>query len=411
MTAAGYGFKLLAAKSLFALHRGRFAAAMKRRQIKRIGLAFPLGIAFMERLLQGILDYAREHGGWVFTRMPERLNPSIDWLAHWQGDGAFAVITTAADAKVARTLRMPVVNLTAYLAEPGVPTVMVDHEAAGRLAAQHLIERRFQRFGYYGTRGISYSELRRGGFAAAVAKASGRCSVLEVPATLSVRQRWNRQEEELARWLRTLQPPVGVMASTDLRASMIADACARLGLRVPEDVAVIGVDNDPVVCEFGHPPLSSVSRNDAEVGRRAAALLDRLMRGALPPKQPLLIAPDGVVARRSTQTLAIEDPHVAAAVRHIREHLHEPFGVERILGLSPVSRRRLEHRFRRSLGCTPYAFITRLRVERAKELLAGPEKRTLTEISTACGFSEPRRFRLVFQRQTGATPAHYRKAR
>ncbi|MCX7827196.1 MAG: DNA-binding transcriptional regulator, partial [Verrucomicrobiae bacterium] len=370
---------------------------------------FPLGIAFMERLLQGILDYAREHGGWVFTRMPERLNPSIDWLAHWQGDGAFAVITTAADAKVARTLRMPVVNLTAYLAEPGVPTVMVDHEATGKLAARHLIERRFQRFGYYGTRGVRYSELRRAGFAAAVAKAGGRCSVLEVPATLSVRQRWNRQEEDLARWLRMLQPPVGVMASTDLRASMIADACARLGLRVPEDVAVIGVDNDPVVCEFSHPPLSSVSRNDVEVGRRAAALLDRLMRGASPPKQPILIAPDGVVARRSTQTLAIEDPHVAAAVRHIREHLHEPFGVERILDLSPVSRRRLEHRFRQSLGCTPYAFITRLRVERAKELLATPEKRTLTEIATACGFSEPRRFRLVFQRLTGATPAEYRR--
>ncbi|MFA6563441.1 MAG: DNA-binding transcriptional regulator [Verrucomicrobiia bacterium] len=382
---------------------------MKQRNIKRIGLAFPLGIAFMERLLQGILDYAREHGGWVFTRMPERLNPSIDWLAHWQGDGAFVVITTAADTKIARTLRMPVVNLTAHLGETGAPTVMVDHEATGRLAAAHLLERRFHRFGYYGTRGMHYSKLRRTGFAAAIGKAGGQCSVLEVSAAVTARRRWSRQEEELEQWLQTLQPPVGIMASTDLRASMVVDACAQLGLRVPEDVAVIGVDNDPVVCEFSHPPLSSVSRNDGEVGRRAAALLDRLMRGSSPPKQPILIAPDGVVARCSTETLAIENTHVAAAVQHIREHLHEPFGVERILGLSSVSRRRVEHRFRQSLGCTPYAFITRLRVERAKQLLAESEKRSLSEIATACGFSELRRFRLVFQRLTGTTPAHYRK--
>ncbi|MFZ2639745.1 MAG: DNA-binding transcriptional regulator [Verrucomicrobiia bacterium] len=383
---------------------------MKPRTLKRIGLAFPLGIAFMERLLQGILDYAREHGGWVFTRMPERLNPSIDWLAHWQGDGAFAVITTAADAKIARSLRMPVVNLTAHLGETGAPTVMVDHEAIGRLAARHLIERRFQRFGYYGARGMYYSRLRRAGFVGAVERAAGACKVLEVTAAITARHDWRREQESLDEWLRTLQSPVGIMASTDLRASMVTEACARLRLRVPEDVAVIGVDNDPVVCEFSHPPLSSVSRNDAEVGRQAAALLDRLMRGAPPPKRPILVAPDSVVARRSTETLAIEDPHVAAAVRYIRGHLHERFGVERILGLSAVSRRRLEHRFRRSLGCTPYALISQLRVERARQLLAGPKKRTLSEIATACGFSELRRFRLVFHRLTGTTPAHFRKS-
>lgn len=382
---------------------------MKRRQKVRIALAFPLGLAFIERLQQGILAYAQQHGGWILTRVPEMLSPSIDWLRHWPGDGALVLVTTRADARIAHKLRIPVVNLAGHLADAGVPTVMVDHCATGRLAAEHLLERRFQRFGFYGTRGKFYSEQRRDGFCRTVVDAGGHCDELEALDLASRQMRWTDQQDELERWLRKLQPPVGVMASTDLRADMVLDACARLGLRVPEDVAVLGVDNDPVACEFCHPPLSSVSRCDHEVGYQAAALLDRLVRGAHPPAKPLLIAPDGVVARRSTATLAIEDPHVAAAIQHIREHLHEPFGVERLTGQTPLSRRRLEHRFKSHLGSTPYALINELRVERAKQLLAGTEKRTLTQIAAACGFTELRRFRLVFRRVTGRTPRDYRR--
>ncbi|MBI5384838.1 MAG: DNA-binding transcriptional regulator [Verrucomicrobia bacterium] len=382
---------------------------MKSKPKARIALAFPLGLAFIERLQQGILDYAQQRGGWTLTRVPEMLSPSIGWLRHWPGDGAIVLVTTRADARIARALRIPAVNLAGHLADASVPTVMVDHLATGKLAAQHFLERRFQRFGFYGTRGKWYSEQRREGFAAVVQQAGGQCSDLETLDITGHRFRWTNQQEELERWLRTLQPPVGILASTDLRAGMVLDACARLGLRVPEDVAVMGVDNDPVACEFCHPALTSVSRNDREVGYQAAALLDRLMRGGRPPEQPVLIAPDGVVRRRSTETLAIEDPHVAAAVRHIRDNLHEQFGVERIAGRTPLSRRRLEHRFKKTLGSTPYALINELRVERARQLLAQPEKRSLTQVAAECGFTELRRLRLVFLRLTGLTPAKYRQ--
>ncbi|RYD22451.1 MAG: xylose operon transcription regulator XylR, partial [Verrucomicrobiaceae bacterium] len=323
----------------------------------------------MERLMHGVMDYARQHGGWVFTKLPERLNPSIDWLENWKGDGALAFVTTKADARIAQALKIPLVNLTAHLADPGVPTAMVDHEATGRIAAEHLLERKFRRFGYYGTKGVRYSQMRREGFTEAVTEAGGQCEVLLVPSSFSSASKWEEQEELLDEWLKGMSLPVGVMASTDLRAAMVLEACARVGLRVPEDVAVIGVDNDPVVCESSHPPLSSVSRNDYEVGWRAAELLHRLMDGEAAPNHAVMVGPDTVVARRSTDTLAAEDPMVAKAVKYIGSHLHEAFGVERLVGLVPVSRRRLEQKFRENLGMTPSELITRMRVEKAKGLL------------------------------------------
>ena len=383
---------------------------MATRQKTRVALAFPMGLAFIERLQQGILDYARTGGGWTFTRLPEMLSPSIDWLRHWPGDGAFVLLTSAADARVARALPMPVVNLAGHFADPGVPSVTVDHHAIGRLAAEHLLERRFTRFAYYGIRGKWFSTQRRDGFGAAIRAVRGEVDVLEASALVGPGMRWTDQQKELAGWLRRLRTPVGIMASSDLRAGMVFEACAALHLRIPEDVAIIGVDNDPVACEFCQPPLSSVSRNDARVGYEAAALLDRLIRGGTPPRKPILVPPDAVVPRRSTETWAIEDAEVASAVRFIRDHLGESFGVERLLKESALSRRRLEHRFRESLGRSPYVFINELRVAQARRLLAAPEGRTLADIAAECGFREVRRLRLVFQKFTGTMPSRYRQA-
>lgn len=376
---------------------------------KRIALAFPIGLAFLERLVRGILDYAQKQGDWVFTRAPEALSPSIQWLRHWPGDGAFVLVTNPVDARIARRLPMPVVNLAGHLANPGVPSATVDYRATGRLAAEHLLERRFRRFGFYGTRGKWFSAERRDGFRETVERAGGSCDILEVQDLLSSRSRWTDQEAELERWLRGLRPSVGILASTDLRAAMVLDVCQRIGLRVPEDVALIGVDNDIVACELCNPPLSSVSRNDWRVGWEAAALLDRLIRGIRVRETVIHVPPDHVVQRRSTETLAIEDPALAPMVQHIREHLHERFGVERVLEQSRLSRRQLEHRFRQCLGRSPYAFINEQRIERARQLLTDGERNTLTEIAARCGFNDLRRFRLVFRRLTGMTPGQFRR--
>ena len=369
-----------------------------------------MGLAFVERLMHGILDYAKQHGDWSFTRLPELLNPSIDWLHEWPGDGAFLLVTSRGDAESARHLSIPVVNLAGHLESVGVPSVTVDHRATGVLAAEHLLERRFRSFGFYGVRGKLYSERRRDGFTATVSHAGGTCGVLEVASLEERSIQWVDQQEELEGWLGTLSTPVGVMASTDLRAGMVVDACQRLGLRVPEDVAVIGVDNDPVACEFRSPSLSSVSRNDYEVGYRAASMLDRLIQGGVPEESALLVPPDGVVGRRSTEVVAIEDPLIAEIVHSIQDRLHESFGADGLLHGFDLSRRRLEQRFRQCVGCGPAEFINLQRVERAKKLLADPTLDSLTDIAATCGFTELRHLRQVFRRVTGTTPAAYRQS-
>lgn len=209
--------------------------------------------------------------------------------------------------------------------------------------------------------------------------------------------------------MRSLPLPVGIMASIDLRATMLIDSCDRLKLRVPADVAVIGVDNNDVICELCRVPLSSVSRSDLEVGCQAAALLGSLMAHKARPASEILIPPDRIVQRRSTEIVAVSNPVIGAAARYVGEHVAEPFGIERLVQAVGRSRRWLTQHFRSCLSCTPYQYICMVRVEQAKKLLAAGEKLPLAEIARRCGFNETRNLRHVFQRLTGTTPAGYRR--
>ena len=172
----------------------------------------------------------------------------------------------------------------------------------------------------------------------------------------------------------------------------------------------MGVDNDPMVCDFCDPPLTSISRNDYQVGWEAAALLDQMMAGNPAPEKPVRIPPAGVVERRSTDTVAVEDPLVAEAIQYMRQHVGEHFGVEELLEQLPLSRRSLEYRFRSSLGRSPYDYLNQIRVDKAKRLLSDPHRSSLTKIAMDCGFGDLRRFRIVFQRLVSANPAEYRQA-
>ena len=231
---------------------------------------------------------------------------------------------------------------------------------------------------------------------------------LDTAGTLRKGRRWHYCLDELCQWLATLPRPLGLMAVDDSRARMVVDACRLVGLRVPYDVAIVGVDNNRMACEGARPTLSTVALNAAEVGYRAAALLDQLMADCPRPPQPLLVPAIDIVARESTDMVAIDDPELNTAVCYIREHLDQPLSVKVLLQAVSVSRRWLEYRFRERFGLSPYEYLCRTRVERAKQLLRESNKLSSRQIAAACGFRSTRALRLAFQRVLGITPREYR---
>jgi len=392
------------------------AVRRTKRRARHVALAYPVSVPWMALFVRGVTDYGQQHGGWSLTASPPALSwageqmLTLDSLRGWPGDGVIAALACPDEILAAKRLGKPLVNMSATLNETGFPRVMPDHAGMGRLAAEHLLDRGLRRLAYYGVEGLWFSQQRGGGFVERARQAGVSCDVLEAPRNPDAQQTWQQRLAPLTRWLQRLQPPVGLLAIQDYRARMVVDECGRLGLRVPHDVAVIGMDDDPTVCEFCTPTLSSVSRNGWRLGYETAALLDRLMDGRSPPAEDIVVPSDGVVVRQSTDTIAVDDRHVAAAVHFIHDHAAEPFGVERVVRATDISRRQLEVRFRRVLGCTLHDYICRERIERAKRLLAGHERIKLQQVAGACGFSTVERMRLVFKRFSGRTPLQYRLA-
>ena len=386
-----------------------------RKARRHVALVYPLAVPHKTHFMRGVAEYAEQHGGWSFTTSPPSLMGAgeealtLADLRGWPGDGVFTAILNENDVRTAQRLGIPIVNAASTLREKaGIPRVRADHYAMGRLAAEHLLERGLRRLAYYGLEGFWFSELRRQGFVECAERAGATCDVLEVPRKSGAWPGWQKRTRLLVRWLKQLRPPVGLLAVQDYRARAVMEECDRLGLRIPHDVAVIGMENDPTLCEFCRPTLSSVSRNPRQIGYESAMMLDRLMDG-LPTPDEVVVPPDGVVARQSTDTIAVDDPHLAAAVHFIHDHLGEVFGVEEVVEASSISRRQLEGRFRRLLGATPHDYLCQRRIERAKQMLRAPGRIKLQNVIKACGFPSVERMRLIFKRLAGMTPQEYRQ--
>lgn len=394
---------------------GRFSKTAGRRKAEReVALAFPIAPAHLFAVTRGVTDYAGRHGQWLLTTHGESANLPIQQLRGWKGDGIIAILTSPADALAARKFQaggIPVVTFSAALPRPGVPRVRTNSQTIGQLAAEHLLHQKYPHFGLYGLHGVAYSIDRGKAFVERLCESGNRCSSLVSPNTFSLAQPWENEIATLIGWLRTLDLPCGIFAVNDYRAQLVVSACKAAGLRVPRDIGVIGADNNHVICEFTSPNLSSVDCNWYRVGQQAADLLDHLMNGGPAPEEDRLVEPVGVIQRASTDRTAADDPRLHDALDYVRDHLGEVFGVERLVAISNVPRRTLEMIFLKELGCTPYDFICRQRIAKAKALLQTNENRSLTEISAQCGFHDLRRFREVFRRIEKVSPANFRLLR
>jgi len=378
----------------------------KKNRWREIALAVRAGVPHLERVAEGIRRYAKERGNWRFLVNPEAHDLPPASLKGWKGDGVIALCNTAADQRVLRNLKCPVVNISGARKHSAFPRVRNDYREIGRRGAAYLRDRGFRRFGFYGVSGLWYSEEVEAGVES-FARANGiRLDRLHADNPMEGIPRWNRGQEELENWLRRLRPPFAVMAAHDPRAAIVIRACERIGLRVPDQVAVLGVNDDTVTCESCHPPLTSIDRNGFEVGWRAAQTLDRMMRGRPAPAE-CVIAPGDIRERESTNALAVERPELAEVLRFVEARHREPIGVDQMAEACGKSRRWLEAAFRRELNCSPSAFLERRRVQAVIERMNREPAAGLGELARACGLSGTRQLHAAFKRVRGASARDY----
>jgi LacI family transcriptional regulator len=369
-------------------------------------------VASGREMIRGIRAYCcRRPRDWVFTLNSILSKPRIDAAAD-TFDGIVAATTSLAMSRALGDCEVPCVNVS-LAPEERLPTVRSDFQAAGEAGAKYLMTRGFRQLAFCGSPFGAASRPLEEGFCR-LARQAGMTSqthyrrkptgtagkVIDVAGL----------QAEMTQWVAGLPRPMAIMAANDSLACQVLDACRCLDLRVPQDVAVLGMGNDSALCRFSRPQLSSVALQSKRIGYQAAAVLDRLMAGQPPPRKPILIPPAGVVSRQSTNTFAIDDPRVSLAMRFIWEHACDRIQVPDVAEHVGISRRGLERRFRLVLGLSPHQAIRYVQLERAKRLLR--ETRVpIAKVAQASGLGDLKGIDIVFRRELHAAPSSFRQQR
>lgn len=381
----------------------QLTSAFAGRRLPKVALLVESSNKHGRSILEGIVEYSQEHRPWSFYFC--ELSRSADpppWIESWKGDGIIAGIENQQVAQAVAAAGVPAVNLDASRLIP-IPLVDTSQQAVAKLAFDHLFERGLRQFAFCGDTRYSWSGSRETYFADLARQAGLRCYCFNPEPSPDL----NKEYRAITQWLTKLPKPIGILAAYDTRAHHILDVCRNEGINVPDDVALVGVDNEELLCRLVSPPLTSVALNSKRMGYLAATLLDRMLAGEDVPPDVHLVEPVGIMCRQSTDILAIEDPLVARAVRFIREHACDGINVNDVLREVPMSRRILESRFKKFVDRSPHEEIVRTRIHRVKELLRETEL-PLYIIAEKTGFEHVEYLSVAFKREEGMWPSAFR---
>jgi LacI family transcriptional regulator len=385
---------------------------------KSVALLIETSNAYARGLLEGIAAYQRERDTWsIFLPEQERGAAPPAWLARWKGDGIIARIETAQIAHSVSKMRVPIVDLSSSRRIENVPWVETDDAAIAKMAFEHLYERGFRSFAFCGPKGFNWSQWRREHFERECQQANVEFDAYWTQSPIRS-ERSKPSSLPLNQWLQKLTKPVGILCAYDIQAQVVLDTCRNLGITVPEQAAVVGVDNDAILCDLCHPSLTSIAPDARGAGYAAATLLDQLMqerptrrtKKANYRQASQLLKPIGIVQRQSTDITTVSNPNVAEAIRFIRSHACDGIKVTDLLNHVSMSRRSLESQFVKATGKTPHAMIFEFRVTRVHQLLTQSDL-TLEEIADACGFEHPEYMSVAFKKHFGQSPGRFRRNR
>lgn len=376
-----------------------------RHQVPRVVLLIESSRSSGRSLLRGIADYARHHGPWAFYWEPGGLEKAWPQLKTLGADGIILRDMEKLDDLLGYGLPAVVVGHSKHEV-PGLANVITDSAAIGGMAAEHLLSCGFHHFAYCGIEAMPWSALRGESFSRRLAKAGYQTSVCPIAATQQL-PGWHG-ERHLADWLKSLPKPLGIMACNDDRGEQVIEACKIAELQVPDEVGILGADNDELVCDLSDPPMSSVAVDFERAGYESAGVLDRLMRGRRLRHKKILVRATHVVPRRSTDIVAVDDRQVGHALRFIRDHAREVISVPTVAKAAGLSRRVLEKRFRQRLRRSVLHEIRRVRVEQICRMLVETNE-SISEIGRALGYEGTEHLARYFRQEKHMTPLAFRR--
>jgi LacI family transcriptional regulator len=383
-------------------------------RMRKVALIYNATQGYDLKVVSGVAAYLREGARWnVYLEENSLKDQRLPDLHTWQGNG---IIANFDDPRVATAVirsKLPTVGFGSgygwYSSKSRIPYFSSNKGEVARLAADHLMERGFRHFAYCGyprSQTNGWSEERGQAFAEYVKLRGFPCQIYRGRYKSS--HEWAAIQRSLSQWLVSLPKPVGLMAADDERARQVLEVCRASGLRVPEHVAVIGVDNNELLCQLSTPLLTSVDQGAMRVGYEAAALLDRMMAGKKPRQRWFRIEPVGVVMRHSTDILTIEDTRVANAMAFIREHACEGIKVREVVAATFMSRKSLETHFKAVMGQSVHTAIRRAQLERARVLIHETDL-PVKQVAPRTGFKSVQHMTNVFTKMFGVPPAKYRR--
>ena len=379
-------------------------------KVPRVAVLVDTSSSWGRRIIRGIDNYALKNGPWQLFLEARGLEDDHGLPPRWQGDGIIARIGSPRMAEEITALRLPTINVSnIVIPKDFFPRVSSDLTISARLAVEHFLDRGFRSFGYFSLVGLSYDSAQREAFVRELRAAGHDCSVYSVKPRKGAEPDWNLDLVELSKWLKSLPKPVGVLAWNASSSREVVYACQLAELLIPEEVAVLSGSDDDMLCECVHPAISGIMAAAESIGHHAAELLDQLMARKKRKVKSLLIPPQKITPRLSTDTLAIQDPALVKALSFIRQNAAQPIQVNDVARHAGVSRRILELRFMQHLKRSPAMEIRRSHLERAKRLLAETEM-PIPNVAEAAGFGSPEYLAYAFKLDTGLSPLQFRRS-
>ena len=376
--------------------------------LPRVALLIPAWSDYGRGLIEGVWEFAQQHGPWLLEMQPGEPDENTDMPRGWSGDGVIASIHTRRLAAKLRALGVPVVNVSGSVRE-GVdfPRVTSDARAVMRMAVAHLREKGLKHLAFCGEPQRPFIDFWTDAFRSVMAEDGTEAVIYQPSARIGPKAGLEARHNDRRRWIESLPKPVGIIGWATGICRYLAIACTEGNIKVPEQVAILSLETEDLLGRVVHPPLSGVDIPIRRIGYEAAAQLDRLLRGEPATPHEIYLPPLGVTTRQSTDLVACRDPQVQQVLRFIRDHAHEGIDVRTVLKAVPMARRSLERRFQELLGRSPADEIRRVKINRVRHLL-DTTRMSIPDIAEACGFKYVEHMIPVFKKHHGSTPSRYR---